>query len=248
MNKIKKSNFNSFKRVFILGGTSEIAQEICYELIKKGTNRIHLVSRNLKKTESFIKKISSQHNIEISLQEIDLLNNDLNTLPHIEFFDLYIIATGYLGNSILANNNLEEASKIARVNYYSLIPWLNAITSEKRIVKKGAIWILSSVAGDIGRPSNYHYGAAKAALTIHSEGLLNRCHDKPFKVRIIKAGLINTAMSWGKAPPIIYKSKKFLAKNLIKTANNEGVEYWPWWWRVIIMIVSSLPRSLISKL
>ena len=52
----------------------------------------------------------------------------------------------------------------------------------------------------------------------------------------------------GQSTPIIYKSKKFLAKNLIKTANNEGIEYWPWWWRVIIMIVSSLPRSLISKL
>tara|TARA_Y100001978_G_C23611749_1_gene393916 strand:+ start:291 stop:1037 length:747 start_codon:yes stop_codon:yes gene_type:complete len=248
MNTIKKINLNPFKKVFILGGTSEIAQEICYQLLKKGTNKIHFVSRNLKKTEAFKKKITSQYNVQISMQEIDLLNDDLNTLPNIEFFDLYIIATGYLGNSILANNNLEEASKIARVNYYSLIPWLSAITSENRINKKGAIWILSSVAGDIGRPSNYHYGAAKAALTIHCEGLLNRCHNKPFKVRIIKAGLINTTMSWGKASPILYKSKKYLANNLIKSANNEGVEYWPWWWRVIIMIVSLLPRKLISKL
>ena len=248
MNKRKKCSLNPFKSVFILGGTSEIAQEVCLELLKNGSNKFHFVSRNLKKTESFIKKISAQYSVETSTQEIDLLNNDLKTLPNVDFFDLYIIAAGYLGNSVLANNDLEEASNIARVNYYSLIPWINAITSENRIRKKGAIWILSSVAGDIGRPSNYHYGAAKAALTIYSEGLLNRCHNKPFKVRIIKAGLINTAMSWGKAPPIIYVSKKFLANKLIKKANNEGVEYWPWWWRVIIVFVSLLPRSIISKL
>ena len=42
---------------------------------------------------------------------------------------------------------------------------INEITSDKRITKPGACWILSSVAGDKGRPSNYHYGAAKSALT-----------------------------------------------------------------------------------
>ena len=36
---------------------------------------------------------------------------------------------------------------------------------DKRINKKGALWIFTSVAGDRGRPSNAHYGAAKSALT-----------------------------------------------------------------------------------
>ena len=67
-------------------------------------------------------------------------------------------------NSTEDGVNQIEALKIAKVNYYSLIPWLNAIVTKDRINKIGSIWILSSVAGDRGRPSNYHYGAAKAAL------------------------------------------------------------------------------------
>lgn len=53
------------------------------------------------------------------------------------------------------------------------------------------------------RPSNYHYGAAKAALTALCEGLLLRFHVKPFAVRIIKARFMATPMTMGKAPPAL---------------------------------------------
>ena len=59
---------------------------------------------------------------------------------------------------------------------------------------------MSSVAADIGRPSNYHYGASKAALTNFCEGMMLRCNDKPFNIRIIKvAGFISSPMTKGKA-------------------------------------------------
>jgi len=246
-----KENFNQhriFKSVFILGGNSEIAQEICIELTKKGTKKFHLILRTAKKIESFIKEMNFKYGVKITIEEYDLLKGDLKVKPSIDFFDLYIIASGYLGDSKIANNDLNEALDIARVNYYSLIPWISKITSESRISKHGALWVLSSVAGDIGRPSNYHYGAAKAALTIFCEGILLRCQNKPFKVRIIKAGLINTAMSRGKSPKFMYAKKNNLAKSLIKNATKEGIEYWPWWWRVIINFVSILPRFILSKL
>ena len=90
--------------------------------------------------------------MEITSEEFDLLKGDLKVKPNIGFYDLYIIAAGYLGNSILAQNDLDEALKISRVNYYSLIPWINSITTEDRISKPGYLWILSSVAGDLVDP------------------------------------------------------------------------------------------------
>lgn len=248
MSNQNRSNLNSFKSVFILGGTSEIAQEICLNLVRQGTKRIHFVSRKTNKINLFIERLTNEFTLEITNQECDLINEDFKTLPHVEFFDLYIIASGYLGDSTLANNDLDEALNIAKVNYYSLIPWLNSITSESRISKPGAMWILSSVAGDRGRPSNYHYGAAKAALTIFCEGLLHRLYKKPFKIRIIKAGFIYTSMTIGKAPKILCASKKYVAKILINKPYKEGIEYLPFWWLLVMKIVSILPKSIISKL
>ena len=237
-----------FKSVFVLGGTSEIAQEICLHLVRKGTSKIHLVSRTPSKNNLFIKRLTDEFNLEITNQKFDLLQDNLKSKSDIGFFDLYIIAAGYLGNTNLANNHLDEALNIARVNYYSLIPWINLITSEERISKPGAMWILSSVAGDCGRPSNYHYGAAKAALTIFCEGLLNRMNDKPFKIRIIKAGFIYTSMTIDRAPKILCASKKYVAKTLIKKPYKEGIEYLPFWWLIVMKVVSILPKFIISKL
>jgi len=248
MSKHNISNLNFFKSVFILGGTSEIVQEICINLVRKGTKRIHFVSRKSSRINSFIHRLTNEFTLEITKQECDLLHEDFKTLPNVEFFDLYIIAAGYLGNSNLAHDDLDEALNIAKVNYLSLIPWINSITSENRISKPGAMWILSSVAGDRGRPSNYHYGAAKAALTIFCEGLLNKLHKKPFKIRIIKAGFIYTSMTIGKAPKILCASKKYVAKILINKPYKEGIEYLPFWWFFVMKIVSILPKSIISNL
>ena len=237
-----------FKSVFVLGGSSEIAQEICIRLIKKGVKKIHFVSKEISKNQLFSRILPEELDVEIVYQEFDLLKGDLKIKPDVDFFDLYIIAAGYLGNSILANNDLEEAINISKINYYSLIPWLCSITTEKRISKPGAMWILSSVAGDHGRASNYHYGAAKAALTIFCEGLLNRTYKKPFKIRILKAGFIYTSMTIGKVPKILCVSKKYFANSLIKKPYKSGIEYLPFWWFFIMKIISILPKSIMSKL
>ena len=244
----KKRNSSFFRSVFILGGNSEIAQEICLNLIQKGTKKFHFVSRDSKKNNLFIERLKDEFDLEITNEEFDLLEGDLKAYPNIGFYDLYIIAAGYLGNSILAQSDLNEALNIARVNYYSLIPWISSITTENRISKPGYLWILSSVAGDLGRPSNHHYGAAKAALTIFCEGLHNTLHKKPFKIRIIKAGLIYTSTTIKKAPKILCASKQYIAKKLINKPHREGVEYLPFWWLIVMKIISILPKSIISKL
>ena len=248
MFKRKTNNSVIFKSVFILGGTSELAREICLNLVQQGTRKIHFVSRQPTKNNLFIKRLTHEFDVEIINQKFDLLSEDIHKKPFVDFFDLYIITAGYLGDSILANNDQEEALNIARINYYSLIPWINSITSEKRISQKGAMWIFSSVAGDRGRPSNYHYGAAKAALTIFCEGLCNTLYNKPFKIRIIKAGFIYTSMTIDKAPKILCASKRYIAKSLINNPYKEGIQYIPFWWFFIMKIVSILPKFIIFKL
>ena len=248
MRKKIKHHLMPFKSIFILGGTSEIANELCLKFAQMGTKRIHLVSKDQHKQILSIKKLSNYHDLKITYEVVDLLSFNLEKRPKIEFFDLYIICAGYLGDSNIARYDNYEAYKIARINYFALIPWINSITCDKRIAKSGALWIFSSVAMEIGRPSNYHYGAAKAALTIFSEGLFHRCHNKPFKIRILKTGLVDTSMSKNKAPRFLFSKKEDIVNKLVKTPYKEGIEYLPRWWFIVIKIVSILPRCVIAKL
>ena len=240
----------NFKSVFVLGGTSIIARAICIKLAESGVKKFHIVSKNINSNMQFVKNLSSVYGAEVTQEKHDLLDNfsiAKPSLPKVDFYDLYLLTTGYLGDSDLAKVSVQEALKINAINYSGLIPWLTEITNHKRIKSKGSLWVFSSVASDRGRPSNYHYGAAKAALSIFCEGLLLRCYKKPFSVRIIKAGYIDTPMALN-APKILRIAPKKVAETLMHNPNKRGIEYLPWWWNFIMFFVRILPVKYAAKL
>ena len=249
---MNKNSSRKIESTFVLGSTSTVAKAICIELAKNhNCKRFHLLSRNLDQNKDLINELKNYDSIFITQEKIDLIDssNIKNlTNPNVDNFDLYLITAGSLGEPELARDDPQKALEITAANYSGIVPWITSIASRERISKHGMLWVFSSVAADKGRPSNYHYGAAKAGLTTFCEGLFLRCEGKPFSVRIIKAGYISSPMTKGKAPKLLCISPIKLAQTLLFKPNRRGIEYLPWWWMVIIFIVKSLPNSLISKL
>ncbi len=249
MNKKFSKNIES---IFVLGSTSTVATAICIELAKKHhCKRFHLISRNPNNNQDLINKLENEYSAFITQETVDLLDSSSianPTQPKVDNFDLYLIAAGSLGEAKIARKNHKEALAITAANYSGIIPWITSIASQERISKQGMLWVFSSVAGDKGRPSNYHYGAAKAALTTLCEGLFLRCQGKPFSIRIIKAGYITSPMTIGKAPKFLCIDAVTVAKILLRKPNRRGIEYLPWWWVLILLIVKILPNSITSKL
>ena len=235
------------KSVWVLGSTSEIAKEICYSLARKGCKKFCLIARNKIKNEKFISKFERDFSIEIESHVLDLQNKKSSITHNFKDYDLYIITAGSLGSKN-KEKEINEELEIIDVNFLSLIPWIKSIVTKKRIQKEGSLWIFSSGAGDRGRPSNYQYGAAKSALTIYCEGLAQICSDKPFSVRILKAGLIKTQMSRNTGPSFLFTSKKKIVEILLKNPYKNGVEYIPYWWNLIMTIIKFLPSFIIKKL
>ena len=249
MNKKSPKKINS---VFVLGSTSTVAKAICLEIAKNNQcKRFHLVCRNPNYNQELVNKLKTSFNAFVTQETVDLIDysnsNNLN-FPKVDNFDLYLITAGSLGNPKLARENAKKALEITASNYSGILPWITSIATKERIAKKGMLWIFSSVAADKGRPSNYHYGAAKAGLTTFCEGLFLRCEGKPFSVRIIKAGYIKSPMTKGKAPKSICINASFVAKILLRKPHSRGIEYLPWWWILIMFVVKIMPNSIISKL
>ena len=235
----------------MLGSTSEVAKAICRELASRGCGRFHLVARNVDANEAFARELGESFGAAVSTEQTDLLaDSSLNSVrrPEVGDFNLYLITAGALGDAELARDDAAQAMRILAANVGGLIPWITSIATPERLAKSGRLWVFSSVAADRGRPSNYHYGAAKAALTALCEGLLLRCHDKPFAVRIIKAGFMATPMTLGKAPPVLCASPESVAQDLLRRPNRRGIEYLPWWWSPLMRLIRVLPAPLASKL
>ena len=248
---IKVINKN-IKSAFILGSTSTVAKSVAIELAKQGCKRFHLLARNLEKNKALKKELNDKFKVVITEEKINLniydSYSEVFDMPEVDDFDLYLITIGNLGNSELANNDLRESLEIVNSNFTGLIPWLTSIVSDERILNNSRLWVFSSVAGDRGRPSNYHYGASKSALTIFCEGLLLKCFDKPFKIRIIKAGYMQSPMTFGKAPKILCIKTSVVAKLLMRSPNKRGIEYLPFWWGLVMKLVTILPAKIAAKL
>lgn len=241
----------AIRSAFVLGSTSEVAKAICHELARRGCQRFHLVARNGETNQKLACELLDAYGAAVSTEQTDLLEDaalEPARRPEVGEYDLYLITAGSLGDAELARSDGGEALRILAANVSGLIPWLTAIATPERLARPGRMWVFSSVAADRGRPSNYHYGAAKAALTALSEGLLLRCHGKPFAVRIIKAGFMATPMSVGKAPPFLCASPESVARDLLRRPNRRGIEYLPWWWSPLMLLIRLLPAPLAAKL
>ena len=241
----------AIRSAFVLGSTSEVAKAICRELASRDCGRFHLVARNEEANQVLARELEASYRAAVSTEQTDLHDDSSPTSvrrPEVGDFDLYLITAGSLGDADLARSDAGEALRILTANVGGLIPWLTAIATPERLARPGRLWVFSSVAADRGRPSNYHYGAAKAALTALCEGLLLRCHGKPFAVRIIKAGFMATPMTVGKAPPALCASPESVARDLLRRPNRRGIEYLPWWWSPLMRLIRLLPAPLAAKL
>jgi decaprenylphospho-beta-D-erythro-pentofuranosid-2-ulose 2-reductase len=245
------ANPNRVQSAFVLGSTSEVSQAICRELARRGCRRFHLVARNDQANRQLADELRGTFAAEVSEEQTNLLA-DAALLParqpKVGDYDLYLITAGALGDSDLARSHASEALRIMAANVTGIIPWITAIATPERLARRGRLWVFSSVAADRGRPSNYHYGAAKAALTLLCEGLLLRCHGQPFSVRIIKAGFMATPMTAGKAPALLCASPRSVARDLLRRPNRRGIEYLPWWWSPLMRIICLLPAPIACKL
>ena len=241
----------AIQSVFVLGSTSAVASAICQALARQGCQRFHLVARNPEANQRLAATLQQHPDACVSCECTDLLQDaslERARSLQVDDFDLYLIAAGALGDAPLARSDAGEALRITAANYTGLIPWLTAIATPERLARPGRLWVFSSVAADRGRPSNYHYGAAKAALTTLCEGLLLRCHGKPFAVRIIKAGFMATPMTVGKAPAALCASPASVARQLLRRPDRRGIAYLPWWWSVLMGLVRLLPAPIASRL
>lgn len=249
---ISKLTSNKIRSVHVLGSTSDVAQSLCLELARRGCKKFHLVARSDIKNKIFAKRLLENKNLEVTTEYFDLCSEtNSNELKYkfIEDYDLYLITAGYLGDNKEAREDFSEALRIFDSNIRGLIPWLTLITTEKRLSTNSRLWVLSSVAADRGRQSNYHYGAAKAALNIFLEGLMIRSAQKAFSVRVIKTGYINTKMISGKrVPKFLITNTKSFTNLILRNINKRGFEYLPYWWGPIMLIIKILPRSLMGNL
>jgi short-subunit dehydrogenase len=109
--------------------------------------------------------------------------------------------------------------------------------------------VLSSVAGDRGRKSNYVYGSSKAGLSTYVDGLRNRIDREGVSVMTIKPGPVKTAMTEGMKGSGKFADVEAVASALVKSIDKRtDVVYVPGIWRIIMGVITHIPEFIFKKM
>lgn len=239
--------------MIILGSNSEIAQAFVEKVLQAGEkySTIFLFTSDRETSEKFAKHIEVKYLQQSEIFDLDLVKE----VNYVDFdhltSDLLFCATGYLGESTEEGlYNSRNTDKVIDINYAKLVPVLNFFAERMERQRSGTMIVLSSVAGDRGRQSNFIYGSAKAGLTAYLSGLRNYLYGRKVHVMTVKPGFMATKMTEGlPLNPKLTATPKQAAESIYSAyKNKKNVAYvLPVWW-LTMAVIRNIPEFIFKKL
>ncbi|NVJ22361.1 MULTISPECIES: SDR family oxidoreductase [Myxococcus] len=242
------------KKVLVLGATSAIAQATVRLLAARGAS-LYLVGRNAENLDAVAKDAATRGAAKVESKAVDL--NDFavhealvdGAFQALGGLDGVVLAHGVLGDQAEAQRSWTATEAVLRTNFLSAASLLTVLANRFEAQKAGTLVVISSVAGDRGRQSNYVYGTSKGALTVFLQGLRNRLAKSNVAVVTVKPGFVDTPMTAHLPKNKLFASPEKVARGLLSAADSRKNEvYVPGIWAIIMLIIKSIPESVFKKL
>jgi len=244
---------NPLRNVLILGATSAVAAEIAHLLARRGC-RLHLVGRSEAKLERVVDRCREAGDV-VTWAHADFGELDQNEAviasasEHLGRIDLALLAYGDLGHQQASESSFAEAERILRVNLTSVVSLIVPLANHMEAARAGRIAVITSVAGDRGRPRNYTYGAAKGALNVYLQGLRSRLYPAGVRVTTLKLGPVDSPMTIDHEKNVLFANPSDVARGIVHAIEAGASEaYVPSFWQVIMPIVKNTPEMLFQRL
>jgi decaprenylphospho-beta-D-erythro-pentofuranosid-2-ulose 2-reductase len=242
------------KKILVLGATSGIAEATCRIWAMQGA-RLFLVARNADKLAAVAADLKTRgaSYIDTAVADLDdttqhpaLLAHAVNSLTGM---DVAYLAHGILGEQPQAELDFAHAAQILHTNFVapvSMLTWLANYCVQRHA---GVLAVISSVAGDRGRKSNYLYGSSKAGLSAFLGGLRNRVDREGVTVLTIKPGPTKTAMTTGMKGSEKFADVNDVAETIVAAVDKKRDSlYVPFQWQPIMFVIRNIPESIFKKL
>jgi short-subunit dehydrogenase len=242
------------KRILVLGATSGIAEATCRLWAERGDS-LFLVARGADKVATVAADLLTRGagyvgtavaDLDRTALHAELLAHAVNSLGGL---DIVFLALGVLGDAPESERSFAEAGRILHTNFtapMSLLTWLANYCAQRH---HGTLAVLSSVAGERGRKSNYVYGSSKAGLSTFVDGLRNRIDREGVRVMTIKPGPVKTAMTEGMKGSAKFADVNAVAATLVREIDKgTGIVYVPGIWRVIMAVIRLIPDRVFKKM
>ncbi|HEX8694942.1 MAG TPA: SDR family oxidoreductase [Longimicrobium sp.] len=241
--------------VLVVGATSGVARALAAELARGGRPLV-LAARDVDEARAVALDVALRFGVRARAVELDALAFD--THPRVlgdvlreegHALEGAVIAVGYLGDQERAKTDFAEARLVLDTNLTACVSLLTVLAGHFERRGGGFLAVVSSVAGERGRQSNYVYGAAKGGLTVYLQGLRNRLHPAGVRVVTVVPGFVDTRMTFGKPGTFLVAPPEKVARGIRRAVEGgRDVVYLPGFWRPVMFAIRSIPEWLFKRM
>ena len=241
--------------VLVLGGTSEIGVATARALAARRARTVVLAARDPSRCSAAADAIRAAGADRVETVEFDARD----TASHPAFvddvfarfgdIDLAIVAFGVLGDADVAASDAPTAVEIIETNFTGAASVMTPLARRMADQGHGTIVLLSSVAGERVRKSNYVYGASKAGIDGFAQGLGDSLAGSGVRVMIVRPGFVKTKMTEGLDPVPLSTTADAVADAIVRgLARGSDVVWVPAPLRGVMSALRHVPRAVFRRL
>ena len=242
------------KKILIIGATSAIAEATARRFAQQG-HRLCLLGRDTTRLASMCSDLTIR-----GAASADYLQLDVNDGAHrlavldqavekLAGIDILLVAHGTLPDQKQCEQDMALIEQEISTNATSVVVMVSYLANHFAQQRQGSIVVISSVAGDRGRQSNYIYGAAKGMVSIFMQGLRNRLFSANVQVLTIKPGFVDTPMTADMKKGLLWVQPDTIAAGILKAIEKQRDEvYLPGFWRLVMFVIRNLPGAVFNRM
>ena len=241
--------------VLVAGATSAIARATAAELARRG-HALVLAARDVAEAGSIAADLRLRHGVAaraVPLDALDFAGHAALAASILadegERLEGVVVALGWMGDAETARHDAGEARRILDINLTAVVSLVTPFADHLERRGAGFICVVSSVAGDRGRQSNYVYGAAKGGLSIYLQGLRNRLFPAGVRVVTVKPGFVDTRMTFGLPGTFLVAAPERVARGIVRAIERGAdVVYLPGFWGPVMRGIRSVPEVIFKRM
>jgi decaprenylphospho-beta-D-erythro-pentofuranosid-2-ulose 2-reductase len=163
--------------------------------------------------------------------------------------DVVVVAFGLLGDQAVDEAGGDGAVRLAHTNYTGALSIGLAVARRLKQQGHGTLVVLSSVAGERARRSNFIYGSSKAGIDAFAQGLSHALAGTGAGVLIVRPGFVPTKMTAGRQPaPLATTPEAVAAATAAALAQGKEIVWVPALLRWVSSVYRHLPTAVVRRL
>jgi decaprenylphospho-beta-D-erythro-pentofuranosid-2-ulose 2-reductase len=248
-----KDSLGAAQSLLVLGGSSDIAMATARKMAAARTEKIFLAGRPSQRLEDNAAELRTL-GATVEVVSFDAAATDDHDKVLSQVFatgdvDVVLMAFGVLGDQAEDEKDPARAAAVAHVNYTGAVSSGIVVAQALKKQGHGALVVLSSVAGERARKSNFIYGSSKAGLDAFAQGLGDSLIGTGVHVMVVRPGFVDTKMTHGMEKAPLATTPEAVADAIITGLRRGSHTVWaPGAFRYVMSGLRHVPRPLFRKL